>query len=181
MTHSNTDSAAGYSKKQPATKGPQSTRLWPQLLPPTTCGGGRYDATPIRRTGKWTTVTDYETVPVTGVDLHRDTLTGEYLCHYIGVHSRRAVLLTRQVTYLGFSFKPHRTQGPIADLMLGYLSGFPLRAIAWYLLTRSLPPKRWKEAILRWEARTGKYDGRLRKVLAAEPMHLYDVIAKEEA
>lgn len=54
---SNAYSVAGYSKKRPATKGPQSHRLWPLLLPPT-CGGGRYDATPTRRTGKRATVTD---------------------------------------------------------------------------------------------------------------------------
>ncbi|UWD83636.1 hypothetical protein NY057_05165 [Curtobacterium flaccumfaciens] len=115
-------------------------------------------------------------VPVRGVALDQDEATGEYLCHYVGFGSRPGVLRTREVTFLGFGFTPSRRRGVLRDIAFGYVSGFPVGAILWYVLTRSLPPKSLQQRIQRWEARTGRYDGTIREMQLGAPVELYDLI-----
>ena len=73
---------------------------------------------------------------------------------------------------LGFSYHPKRHDTALWDIAFGYASGIPVRAILWYTLTRSLPPKWITRRILAWELRTGRYDSCIRKVTWGEPVHV---------
>lgn len=121
------------------------------------------------------------TIPVNGIELHQDPETGEYLCGYVGFGSRQQTLRTREVQSLGFDYSGRRRRGVLRDIAYGYLSGFPISAILWYVLTRSLPPKRLQRRIQAWEARTGRYDGPIRLVQHGPAVRLHDLITPPAA
>lgn len=115
-------------------------------------------------------------IPITDIDIEQDDETGEYVCGYIGFGSRRRELRTSEVRWLGFSYSATRGKGLLADIALGWLSGFPVSAIIWYVLTRSLPTDRMQRRIFAWEARTGRYDGTSYEVVHGEPVKLMDLL-----
>lgn len=113
-----------------------------------------------------------EHVKVEGVELIRDPATGEYLCGYVGTYSRRAELRTKNPIHLGFGYRPERRRGLIWDLAMGYVSGFPVSAILWFALTRSLPNNRIQARIQAWELKTGRHDPRVTDITFGEPTTL---------
>ena len=101
------------------------------------------------------------TIEVTGVELRRDPLTDEYVCEYVGFGSDRAELRTKNPVHLGFCYRPERRFGIIWDIAYGYVSGFPIKALLWYTLTRSLPNESTQRRIRAWEVRSGRHDPRV--------------------
>jgi hypothetical protein len=105
-----------------------------------------------------------ENLKVRGVELHRDTVSGEYVCGYVGWGSHRAELRTTNPVHLGFCYNPERRFGLLWDIAFGYVSGFPVKSILWFTLTRSLPSKSMTRRILDWELKTGRHDPIIREV-----------------
>lgn len=108
--------------------------------------------------------------PVTGIQVHR-TPEGEYVCNYVGWGSHTQEMTTKKPMHLGFGYRPERRETIFWDIAYGYVSGIPLRAIAWFLLTRSLPTKAMRKRIRDWELRSGRFDPSLRYVDMGEPRH----------
>lgn len=100
-------------------------------------------------------------VEVAGIELHRGPLSDEYVCEYVGFGSRPAELRTKNPVHLGFCFRPERRFGLVWDLAYGYVSGFPVKALVWFALTRSLPTGAMQKRIRDWELRTGRHDPRV--------------------
>jgi hypothetical protein len=119
-----------------------------------------------------------EHIEVEGIELHRDPATGDYLCGYVGTCSRRAELRTKNPVHLGFGYRPERRFGLIWDLAFGYVSGFPISAILWFALTRSLAPERVQRRIKAWELRTGRHDPSLTEIQYGGFVTLADLRAR---
>lgn len=105
-----------------------------------------------------------EIMTVDGIDISRDRDTGEYYCGYVGNLSAPAELRTTNPIHLGFGYRPERRGNLAWDIAFGYVSGFPIRAILWFVLTRSLPPESIRKRIQAWELRTGKHDPGIRLI-----------------
>jgi len=97
-------------------------------------------------------------IEVAGVELRRDPVTNEYVCGYVGFGSERAELRTTNPVHLGFCYRPERRFGIVWDLAFGYVSGFPIKSILWFMLTRSLPTEAMQARIRAWELKTGRHD-----------------------
>lgn len=114
-------------------------------------------------------------IEVSGVELRRDPLTDEYVCGYVGVGSDRAELRTTSPMHLGFCYRPERRFGVAWDLAFGYVSGFPVKAILWYMLTRSLPTEAMQKRIRAWELKTGRHDPRAFEVILGGQVSLQEL------
>lgn len=112
---------------------------------------------------------------VAGVELRRDPLTAEYVCGYVGFGSEPAELRTKTPVHLGFCYRPERRFGLVWDLAFGYVSGFPVKALLWFALTRSLPTESMQRRIQDWELRTGRRDGRMSEIVLGGQVTLQEL------
>lgn len=109
------------------------------------------------------------------IDLRRDVDSGEYEITFVGVGGGTASMSTAAPVHLGFGFRPSRRGSLVWDLAFGYVSGFPVSAIAWFILTRTLAPDWLVRKILAWEKRTGRHDPTIRWVPVGEPRSIHNL------
>ncbi|ANP74521.1 hypothetical protein [Cryobacterium arcticum] len=112
---------------------------------------------------------------VTGVELRRDPATDEYVCGYVGFGSERAELRTKNPVHLGFCYNPERRFGLVWDLAFGYVSGFPVKALLWFALTRSLPTEAMQKRIRAWELKTGRFDSRMYEIVLGGQVSIHEI------
>lgn len=113
---------------------------------------------------------------VRGIRLRFDGDKDAYQMGYAAFGGRSGSMLTDDPFHLGFGYNTKRRGGIIWHLAFGYVSGFPISALVWFMLTRSIPPEWATERILDWERRTGRDGDLLGEAFDGEPVHVHDLM-----